>query len=116
MLLRRLRNVLAWPQSTQFKNTLSHIVKSITAVNMSSHQQQQLNGSTSNSSSSSTASAVPVTNGTAADTAVNGTGEVNAGDLVRFLELVGNLKVSYTGSPTFGQLIEKCDNQRMTLN
>lgn len=84
---------------------------------MSSHQQQQLNGSTSNSSSSSsTASAVPVTNGTAADTAVNGTGEVNAGDSVRFLELVGNLKVSYTGSPTFGQLIEKCDNQRMTLN
>lgn len=90
MLLRRLRNVLAWPQSTQFKNTLSHIVKSITAVNMSSHQ-QQLNGGTS--SSSSTASAVPATNGTAPDK-VNGTAEVSSGDLVRFLELVGNLKVS----------------------
>lgn len=67
-----------------FKNKFSHIVRSITAASMSQEQQQ-------NGGAESSAKPVPAMNGT-----TNGTSaasEVNSGDLVRFLELVGNLKV-----------------------
>lgn len=79
MTLRHLRKAV--PQSThQFKNK-SVIVRSIT-VSMSSPQQEQpkinghQNGLVSNGESSAPDS------------------EVSAGNLVQFLELVGNLKVS----------------------
>lgn len=85
MLLSHLRNVLALPQSTQqFKNKLRHIVKSITVVNMSS-------SAPSSSAPLVNGSAEPTTNGSITPATAK---EVNSGDLVRFLELVGNLKVS----------------------
>lgn len=88
MLLSHLRNVLALPQSTQqFKNKLRHIVKSITVVNMSS-------SAPSSSAPLVNGSAEPTTNGTNGSIAPAAAKEVNSGDLVRFLELVGNLKVS----------------------
>lgn len=85
MLLRHLRNVLlAQPQSTQqFKNKLSHIVRSI-SVNMSEQQQQQVNG---NGVSATATTATTNGNGSA-------TSDLNPADLIKFMELVGNLKVS----------------------
>lgn len=88
-MLRHLRNVVAYTQQQrcQVKNKLSHFVRSI-SVNMSEQQQQQLNGTTTSAGAGATTA---VTNGLA------GGSDWRAGDLVKFMELVGNLKVSGWG-------------------
>lgn len=88
-MLRHLRNVVAYTQQQrcQVKNKLSHFVRSI-SVNMSEQQQQQLNGTTTSAGAGATTA---VTNGLA------GGSDWRAGDLVKFMELVGNLKVRVGG-------------------
>lgn len=100
--LRHLRRVLALPQSTHRqqqqrfinKPLLSRVVESIRSMSSS---QEKLNNSVAPASTNGAAEeggagALAV----AAAGTSNGTSEVRSGDLVSFLELVGNLKVSGT--------------------
>lgn len=101
--LRHLRRVLALPQSTHRqqqrfinKPLLSRVVESIRSMSSS---QEKLNNSVAPASTNGAAEeggAGAVAVAAAAAGTSNGTSEVRSGDLVSFLELVGNLKVSGT--------------------